>query len=233
LGSTNIDGVGNELGNKLTGNSGNNRLDGGLGNDMLNGGGGADTLIGGLGNDVYVVDNVGDIVVELAGEGADTVQSTINYALGANVERLTLSGTVDINGVGNELANLLTGNSGNNRLDGGLGADRLTGGAGNDTYAFTTALGSGNIDSVVGFVVGEDVFHLDQDIFSALSTGQLTASAFNTGRVATEADDRILFDTASGGLYYDNDGAGGSAAVQFATVTSVTGTIDHSSFFII
>jgi len=76
-----------------------------------------------------------------------------------------------------------------------------------------------------------DFGHLQTFFRSRLAV--TTARAFNTGRVATEADDRILFDTASGGLYYDNDGAGGSAAVQFATVTSVTGTIDHSSFFII
>jgi len=223
-GTDRISGTGNADVNELVGNDGNNRLDGRAG---------ADTMSGGQGNDVYVVDDAGDTVVELAGQGTDTVQATIDYTLGANVERLTLMGSADINGGGNELANVLTGNGGANRLDGGLGADSLTGGAGGDTYAFTTALGGGNVDKVVGFVVGEDMFNLDQDIFTALSTGQLTADAFNTGRVATDADDRILFDTARGALYYDADGAGGTAAVQFATVTSVTGTIDHTSFFII
>ncbi|RXS90206.1 calcium-binding protein, partial [Acinetobacter junii] len=127
----------------LLGNAGRNILTGGLGNDSLDGGTGADTLIGGLGNDTYFVDNVGDVITELANEGTDRVFASVNYTLAANVENLILFGTGNINGTGNDLANNLLGNSGSNTLigglgddtlDGGTGADTLVGGLGNDTY---------------------------------------------------------------------------------------------------
>jgi Ca2+-binding RTX toxin-like protein len=102
---------------------------GGGGNDTLNGGAGADRLTGGAGNDTYVVDNIGDRVVEGTGLGLDLVRSWISYTLAANVDNLTLLGTAAINGTGNGLDNKVTGNGANNRLDGGAGADRLTGGA--------------------------------------------------------------------------------------------------------
>jgi hypothetical protein len=136
LQSTAINGTGNEFANTLTGNASNNILDGGTG---------VDTLIGGLGNDTYIVDNIGDLVTEtstLATE-IDTLNSSVTYILGNNVENLVLTGTSAINGTGNALNNTLTGNSGKNTLnggtgndilDGGIGADSLVGGVGNDTY---------------------------------------------------------------------------------------------------
>ncbi|MCD5979606.1 calcium-binding protein [Pseudomonas sp. CDFA 611] len=103
---------------------------------MLDGKAGADTLIGGLGNDTYIVDNIGDVVVETSAllTEIDTVQASISYALGNNLENLTLTGSDSLDGTGNALNNRIIGNSGSNRLDGGLGIDTLTGGLGNDTY---------------------------------------------------------------------------------------------------
>jgi Ca2+-binding RTX toxin-like protein len=127
MGSSAIDGYGNALDNSLTGNSADN---------VLVGNAGADTMTGRAGNDTYFVDNIGDSVTEQLNEGTDTVSSSINYTLTANVERLFLTGTA-LNGTGNADNNLLIGNSGNNSLDGGVagvGADTLIGGAGDDTY---------------------------------------------------------------------------------------------------
>src|SRR6185369_12378637 len=153
-GGASIDGAGNVLDNSLIGNGGNNRLGGGAGNDTLDGAGGADTLTGGTGDDVYVVNNDKDVVIENAGEGKDTVRSSINFTLSANVENLTMTGGGGANGTGNELDNVLTGNSagnhltgnaGDDTLDGGAGADLLTGGTGNDRYVMARGYGSDTI----------------------------------------------------------------------------------------
>jgi|CXWL01.1.fsa_nt_gi Ca2+-binding RTX toxin-like protein len=118
--------------------SGNDTIIGGLGNDQLTGGVGSDSMSGGAGNDLYSVDDVGDVVIEAANEGTDTVSSTVSYVLSANVENLTLTGNNAIDGTGNSLDNTLTGNSAANVLDGGLGADTLVGGAGSDIYFVST-----------------------------------------------------------------------------------------------
>jgi Ca2+-binding RTX toxin-like protein len=119
---------------QVSGLAGNDTLDGGDGDDTLDGGGDADKLVGGLGNDTYLVDNAGDAITEAAGGGTDTVQSSISYVLGAELENLVLTGTAALTGSGNAAANSLTGNSGDNTLDGKAGADTMTGSTGNDTY---------------------------------------------------------------------------------------------------
>lgn len=154
-------GEGNSLANNIAGNGDDNELDGAAGNDVLTGGTGDDELIGGLGNDTmagglgdeeYYVDATGDLVSEAANQGADTVFSKISWALGANLENLTLIDPAALNGIGNALVNIIIGNAsnnllsggagndtlqadgGNDTLDGGTGADRMDGGAGDDTY---------------------------------------------------------------------------------------------------
>ncbi|MCX7383820.1 MAG: hypothetical protein NT133_20915 [Alphaproteobacteria bacterium] len=146
--------TGNALDNILAGLGGNDTLIGGAGNDRLDGGTGADAMSGGTGNDTYVVDNLTDGISEAAGEGTDTVQSSVDWTLGANIEVLVLVGTA-INGTGNELANTITGNDGGDTLNGGKGNDNLTGGAGNDTLT-----GGAGKDTMVGGV-GDDSYNID------------------------------------------------------------------------
>jgi Ca2+-binding RTX toxin-like protein len=148
--------TGNGLINGI-GNAGNNNITGNSAANTLNGGAGADTMVGGAGNDIYVVDNLQDVVTEVVNEGTDLVQSSITYTLGSNVENLTLTDNVAINGTGNVLSNLLTGNSaantlagdagndtligneGDDWLDGGAGSDTMLGGIGNDTFVIDVA----------------------------------------------------------------------------------------------
>jgi Ca2+-binding RTX toxin-like protein len=142
-GAGNINATGNGLNNILTGNKGNNVLNGGAGadtligddgNDTLNGGDGADNLVGGMGSDTYILSDTEDTVTETKNGGTqDTIQTSVSFTLPNYVEVLKLLGTLDINGTGNTLSNLILGNTGNNSLVGGEGNDTLNGGAGNDT----------------------------------------------------------------------------------------------------
>lgn len=137
----------------ISGNEGNDTLLGGIGNDTLDGGSGVDALRGGFGNDLYIVDEQGE-AVEFLDQGIDTVESSVSYVLGANLENLTLTGSGNINGTGNALANLLIGNSGNNSFSTvGGGVDTLQGGLGDDTYLVDAMdvvieLAGGGIDTV-------------------------------------------------------------------------------------
>ncbi len=137
-GTSPLSGIGNALDNMLIGTSASNVLIGLAGNDTLDGGAGSDAMFGGTGNDLYIVDRATDVVTELAGEGADTVQSAVTLTLAANVENLTLTGSASIDGTGNSLNNVLIGNSGVNALAGAAGDDTYDGGAGNDTFTDTS-----------------------------------------------------------------------------------------------
>ncbi|MFN4341574.1 MAG: calcium-binding protein [Azonexus sp.] len=139
----------------LSGAGGNDQLIGDFGADTLNGGSGVDTLIGGKGDDTYVIDSVGDMAIEVANQGMDTVNSGISYALGANLEALTLTGSSNTNGFGNALENSILGNLGNNILDGGKGRDGLWGGAGDDIYRFARGYGQDGISDDSGYDIIE------------------------------------------------------------------------------
>ncbi len=153
-GSLSNNGTGNTLDNIIVGNAAANTLTGDAGNDTLDGGAGADKLVGGLGNDTYIVDLATDITTEAANEGTDTVMASVTLTLSINVENLTLTGLLPLNGTGNAAANVLLGNAaanvltgaaGNDTLDGAAGNDTLVGGTGADIYAF--GRGSG-VDTV-------------------------------------------------------------------------------------
>ena len=147
---------GNALDNAITGGAGNDVLNGGAGNDVLDGGAGADALTGGLGDDTYIVDNAGDVVTENAGEGTDTIQSSVSYAMAVNVERLTLTGGSAINGTGNAASNIILGNSADNVLAGLGGADALDGGAGSDTATYAASAAAVSVSLALATGTGGD-----------------------------------------------------------------------------
>lgn len=205
-----VSATGNALANALVGNDAANRIDGGAG---------ADIMTGGAGDDLYLVDDSGDSVVEATGGGIDTVVSTVSYRLGLHQDNLILSGTDALTGTGNALANLITGNRGDNALNGGGGADVLTGGLGADRFIFRSALGGDNVDAIADFTIGQDRIILGRKHFDQIGPdGALATAAFHNGPAA-DADHRILYDAATGHIFYDSDGSGAAAAILFATVT--------------
>jgi Ca2+-binding RTX toxin-like protein len=235
--------TGNAAANKLFGLGGADTLQGGGGNDSLDGGLQADVMRGGAGNDTYVVNVSTDVVDETTGGiaadagGIDTVRSLASaYTLSQFVENLSLSGAGNIGGTGNDKANVITGNAGSNAINGaggadiikaGAGNDILTGGLGADTFVFNTALSSStNIDTINDWDTGgaQDKIQLDDDIFLALgkvtATTALDATMFVKGKAALDGNDHIIYDQSSGALYYDADGVGAAAQVQFATLVS-------------
>ncbi|WP_298957151.1 M10 family metallopeptidase C-terminal domain-containing protein [uncultured Methylobacterium sp.] len=197
--------IGNDLGNLLSGLDGNDRLDGGRGTD---------TLVGGFGDDTYLVDEAGDLVTERAGEGFDTVLTSLTgYTLGDDVEALTYTGSRSFTGTGNDLANLITGGDRADRLNGKAGADTMVGGRGNDTYVVDNAsdvvverAGEG-IDRVltgVSYTLGDNVENLGMGTSASLSgTGNGLANLLVGNKGHNVLDGRGGADTLTGGLGRD------------------------------
>lgn len=142
----------------LYGFEGRDFLYGGAGDDLLDGGTGvANELQGGTGNDVYIVSAAGDSIVEFAGEGIDTVRTSVrHHVLAANVENVFFTGSGDFFGFGNALDNIIMGGAGADYLDGGAGRDVLIGGSGNDTLIG----GAGAANELYGGD-GDDLYVLD------------------------------------------------------------------------
>jgi Ca2+-binding RTX toxin-like protein len=115
---------------------------------------------------------------------------------------------------------VLIGGAGRDYLNGGAGADRLTGGAGADFFVFSAPLAGVAFDTVTDYSVADDTIQLDHQVFAGLPTGALSPDAFVIGTTATQADDRILYDAASGALWFDADGSAAGAAVQIAQLSA-------------
>ena len=128
------------------------------------------------------------------------------------------TGTEAIDLFGNDQPNTLSGNAGANILDGGAGRDFLSGLGGADTFQFTSLGGPITFDTIIDFTSGSDKIALDDAVFTALTPGAVSPNAFVIGTSAQYADDRIIYDTATGNLYYDADGNGAGAQVQFANL---------------
>jgi Ca2+-binding RTX toxin-like protein len=178
-----IAGMGNALANEIEGNAGHNKLAGlggndllvgGAGNDRLDGGSGTDRMAGGAGNDVYLLDTIRDLAVETAGGGIDQVllSGTGAYALGAEIEHLTLTGAGALSARGNGLGNRITGNGAANQIDGAGGADRVSGAGGHDTL-----FGGAGDDTLVGGR-GQDLMSggAGRDSFVFLATAESTGA---------------------------------------------------------
>jgi Ca2+-binding RTX toxin-like protein len=225
--------TGNEISNAISGGNAGDTLSGGGGDDTLDGGLGNDTLVGGIGNDVYLIGDAGDVIIEALGEGNDTALVTLSsftLAAGLSIETIRPGmgvDNLDLAITGNELANAITGTSGANIINGGGGDDRLsgmfgndtlTGGSGSDTFFFGTPPQQGDFDTITDFTVGVDRIGLSTAAFGTLLAGSLAASAFVIGTAALDADDRVIYNAATGALFYDADGNGAGAAIQFAVL---------------
>ena len=222
----------------LAGNNGANALTGGSGNDTLTGGAGNDVLDGGSGFDYA------DYTTSTAAITVNLSLSTAQATDGADSDRLSnieglIGGSAADRLTGNAADNILIGLGGNDTIIGGDGFDQLRGGAGNDTLTGGTGIDwfifdttpnvTTNKDTITDFTSGTDKLQFSKTIFTGLSDaalGDLSSNAFWSGAgVATahDADDRFIYDTTTGSLYYDADGnASGSAAVLVATLGATT-----------
>jgi Ca2+-binding RTX toxin-like protein len=232
FGWTGNDSLYGEAGNDwLFGGYGNDVLFGGEGNDRLDGEQGADRLIGGNGNDLYVIDNLYDVIVDIPLTGTETVESRITFDLRkfsmatsspiinfTGLENLTLADTVPgevpgenpINGFGNNLANILTGNSSDNTLDGREGDDTVNGGAGNDIlivsqgndvlfggggadkFRFNAMPGTFDKATIQDFAPGEDVIEISKSAFGNPTLSQFSFSPLGSNSVNLFLGNRLL-----------------------------------------
>ncbi|HRK18846.1 MAG TPA: calcium-binding protein [Hyphomicrobiaceae bacterium] len=225
--------TGNAAANRFVGGAGIDTLNGGDGNDTLDGGVGNDSLTGGLGDDTYNIDVATDIVIELANQGTDTVASTGNYTLKVNFENLTLLGNATT-GNGNTVANIMIGNVRNNVLAGKEGNDTITTGLGTDTVIFDRALNAAtNVDHITDFDVVSDTIRLASNIFTAAGPlGTLDAVAFVVGASAGDSSDRIIYNSATGEVFYDADGDGTGAQVLFVVLDNAPATLSNLDFIV-
>ena len=240
IGTAPIAATGNAAANVLTGNGAANALDGGAG---------ADNMSGGVGDDSYRVDHAGDVVVEAAAAGTDTITASVSFVLPAHVEQLLLAGAAAINGTGNALANVLVGNAADNVLKGGAGSDVLRGGAGNDTFIVdvtgdtvveNAGEGTDVVKSAVGWTLGANVENLTLTGSAAINgTGNALANVLVGNAANNVLNGRAGADTLRGGggndvYLVDQSGdvvveaaAAGEDAVQSAVSHALAANVEH------
>ena len=219
--------IGNELAQQIFGNAGAN---------ILVGGGGQDALYGNNGDDIYLIDG-DDFLTEAAGNGFDQAYSSTSITLtaGAAIEVLGASdsaATTALNLTGNEYGQQIFGNAGTNRIDGGGGNDVLYGLGGADSFVFTAAPGGANLTTIADFSAADDTILLDRNAFAGLAPGALNPNALVIGTQALDTNDRIIYNSATGQLFFDADGSGSGAAVQFATLAEAP-AITAADFLVI
>jgi Ca2+-binding RTX toxin-like protein len=219
-----LDGMGGD--DTLYGDEGNDRMYGGTGNDVVSGGSGQDRVYGGSGRDNVQGGTGNDRVYGDAGRDTVSGGSGNDFVEGgADADRLS-GGAGQDRLYGGEGRDMLSGGSGHDWLFGGAGQDTLHGGSGNDRFVFDTQLSqSSNVDVIQDFTASEDRIVLDDAVFSRLGAGSakgviIQAELFVAGIRAQGAEDRIIYDRATGSLYYDADGTGSAAQVKFATLSN-------------
>jgi Ca2+-binding RTX toxin-like protein len=221
---------GSDFADVLVGDGASNILVGGVGGDALDGRDGFDFVRYDIGNSGNrgVTANLADATGNTGTAAGDTYTSIEGLVGTRFADRLTGDDAANrLQGqTGNDRLNGGLGNdtiiagSGNDRLNGGYGNDRLNGESGRDLFIFDTALNAAeNIDTIRSFSIKNDTIRLDDAIFAGLTAGRtLAASAFYRGVGAHDADDRIIHNRSTGAVYYDPDGIGGQAQIQFARV---------------
>jgi Ca2+-binding RTX toxin-like protein len=213
---------------------GADQLFGGSGDDTLDGLDGNDTMSGDIGNDAYIVGSAGDVVSESANQGIDTVQSSLGYTLGANVENLTLDGAFNVSGTGNALTNVIYGNGGMNLLSGLAGNDTLNGGQGHDTLVGGAGkdllTGSGGLDRMVFTSLSDSgalfaqrdaintFAHGDKIDLSALDARTTAAGnqAFTFVTNFTHAAGQLQWDQVATNAWYVSGDVNGDAVADFS-----------------
>ena len=196
--------------NVLQGMGGNDTLKGFGGSDTLDGGAGADTMLGGLDNDIYIVDNAGDLVNEAFGQGGDTVRTSIDYTLTANVENLTttnVNGTTDLYLAGNSTYNYIAGNDGDNVIDGGGSMDTMVGHDGDDIYIVDHAADQ----AFEAANEGHDVVYSHVDYFLEDNVEELSLNVGSASSAIGNSMDNVVYGNA-----FDNFLNGGYGADQLS-----------------
>jgi Ca2+-binding RTX toxin-like protein len=204
-GNDNIEGsFGHDI---IYGGNGNDHIDGGFDNDRLYGGGGRDWIEGGWDND-HLEGGSGDD--QLLGFGdSDTLY-------------------------GGSGADTISGDSGSDLIVGSAGNDMISTGSGKDILIFKSALNAAtNIDTVLDYKPAYDTMRLENTYFKQLTrTGTLSSTAFRVGPEALDRSDRIIYDNTTGALFYDPDGNGPAAAIQFAKMINMP-VLRYSEFIVV